>query len=448
MSELSCQSLSAMSSLNVNDILEELLNENSRLLNELLFAHKCITKSFEFKNFIDSIAKEFVDNLNPDMKKKYEELSLGLNHLIDRKWINISDNSLNYSKTATKLDSSDHSIETDSDYHTANEDNVSDEEEYIIKELVKEFDVMQASETGNNKSKHICNRCGNTYDFPEVFELHIQYCGSERQTVSSESLPKYNWNDIEEEEKEMVSEELVRENMVTIDEHNNYEGGDEEAFTEDFLVDKPVTEKVSVRTENIFHKRMTRSSTKAVSEQQLAHSSGEFNHSAKPSAKRKSEPNSRGNKKLFLFKCDFNGCNAVFRKRKARTAHKKKLHRWKCDFPGCDYQTEIKCRMNLHLRRHSNDRPYECDHCDKNYKHNEALIEHMKTKHLDQCPNDPILVCDWNECHFRTKSLRAMNVHKGVHTLPFKCRKCKQRFSVKCNMKTHLMSKHKKKCKN
>ena len=90
-----------MSSLNVNDILEELLDENRRILNELLFAHNYVIKSLEFKEFIDSNVKEFVDNLKPDVKKKYEELSRELNRLIDQKWANISDESPNESKIVT-----------------------------------------------------------------------------------------------------------------------------------------------------------------------------------------------------------------------------------------------------------------------------------------------------------------------------------------------------------
>ena len=223
-----------------------------------------------------------------------------------------------------------------------------------------------------------------------MFELHIQYCCSKRQSVSSESQPEYNWSDIEEEvEKEMTSEELVLENMVSFENCDNNEGSDyEEAFTEDFLVEKSVT-KPSVRTENISHKPMTRSSAKGVSEQQPSQSSVGSNLSSKTNTKQKTKPNSRVNRKLFPFECGFNGCNAVFSKRKSMVAHTKKLHQWKCDFPGCDYQTQYQYRK-LHLRRHSS--PLQCDYCHKNYKYKWALIEHIKTQH-------------WNQYN-RTKSLR------------------------------------------
>ena len=374
-----------MSSLTVNDILDELLDENRRILNRLLFAHKIFVKSIEFKELIDSIDEQFVDYLKPDQKKKYKELSHELNNLMDQKLANISDELPNESKTVTvtKSETSDDRIEGNDNYHTINEDNVIDEEEYICKE--------------------------------------------------------YYWSDIEEdEEEEGIAGELVLENTVTLNNPNDYEGSDDgEPLTEE-----PMTDKLSVRTVNISHKPMTRSSAKAVSGQQLPQSSGEFNVSSKPSAKQKSKPNSRGKKKAFPFKSGSIGANYGFRKRKAMTAHRKKLHQWKCDFPGCDYQTEHTYRVKKHLKRHSNDRPFKCNHCYKKYKQKKDLTEHMQRQHLDQCPNDPLLVCDWNECQYRTKSLRALNEHKCSHTLPFECQICKHRFSVKNNMKKHLISKH------
>ena len=439
----SCQSLLAMSSLKVNDILEELLDENNRILNQLLFAHRVIIKSLQFKVFIDSIAKEFVHQLKPEIKEKYEELSLGLNLLIHQKCANISgDESPNESKTVNVIKSvtSDQSIETDSDYHTIND--ASDEEEYISEEeSAKELDGSKASEKKNNKPKHICDQCGSSYDFQEVFELHILYCRPESQSVSTESQPEYNCSDIEEEEgeKEMVSGELVTENTVTLDKCYNYEVSDnEESLAEEHLVEESVTDKLSVRTENFSHKPMTRSRTKAVSGQQ----SSDFNLSSKPNTKQKSKPNSRTKKKIFSFKCGFNRSNFAFRERKAMI-FSTKFHHWKCNFPGCDFQNKYKSMVKSHLIRHSNDRPFECQHCYKKYKHDKGLRHHMKTRHLDQCPNDPILVCDWNECQYTTKSLTALNLHKRIHTLPFECYICKRRFSTKNNMKTHSISKHK-----
>ena len=254
-----------MSLLTINDILEELHEENNRLLNELLFAHKCVLKSLEFKEFIDLFAKQFIDKMNPNVKKRYEELSHGFYQLFDQKWANISDESPNESKTVTVTmsNTSDYPIERHNYYHTTNEDSVNDEEVCISEEETVELDVSQALRT-NNRPKHICDQCGSSYEFQEVFELHIEYCCPERQSVSSESRPEYNWCDIKEEkEKEMISGQLIPINMVTL-RKCNYEFSD----CEEVLLEEPVTEEPAVRTENSSHKPMTRSSAKAVSGQQ------------------------------------------------------------------------------------------------------------------------------------------------------------------------------------
>ena len=262
-----------MSSLKVNDILEELLDENNRILNQLLFAHKVIIKSLQFKVFIDSIAQEFVHHLQPNVKDKCEKLSLELNLLIDQKCANISEESSDETKSVNVIKSttSDQSIETDSDYHTINDDNVSDEEEYNSEESVKELDVSKTSQTKNNTPKHICNRCASSFKFSEVSELHILYCLPEHQSVSTESQPEYNSSDIEgEEEEEMISGKLVTENKVNLDKCNNYEVSDnEESLAEERLVEESVTDKPSFRTHS--HKPMTRSTTKAVSGQQSSY---------------------------------------------------------------------------------------------------------------------------------------------------------------------------------
>ena len=62
-----------MSSILVNDIFE-LIDENKRLLNELLFSNKCINLFIEFKSFIDSISFKLKPILVSNELIKYNEL--------------------------------------------------------------------------------------------------------------------------------------------------------------------------------------------------------------------------------------------------------------------------------------------------------------------------------------------------------------------------------------
>ena len=63
-----------MSSILVNDIFDELIDENKRLLNELLFSNKCINLFIEFKSFIDSISLKLKPILVSNELIKYNEL--------------------------------------------------------------------------------------------------------------------------------------------------------------------------------------------------------------------------------------------------------------------------------------------------------------------------------------------------------------------------------------
>ena len=63
-----------MSDILVNDIFDELIDENKRLLNALLFSNKCINLFIEFKSFIDSISTKLKPILISNELIKYNEL--------------------------------------------------------------------------------------------------------------------------------------------------------------------------------------------------------------------------------------------------------------------------------------------------------------------------------------------------------------------------------------
>ena len=58
----------------VNDIFDQLFNENKRLLNELLFADKCIEVLNEIKTFIDLNSNEIKVNLVSKQLKVFNDL--------------------------------------------------------------------------------------------------------------------------------------------------------------------------------------------------------------------------------------------------------------------------------------------------------------------------------------------------------------------------------------
>ena len=76
--------------IDVNDVLEELREENNRLLNELLFANECLISFCEFKIFIDCISNKFKYDLELNESQKFLELSRKVNQTIRRTNIDIT----------------------------------------------------------------------------------------------------------------------------------------------------------------------------------------------------------------------------------------------------------------------------------------------------------------------------------------------------------------------
>ena len=62
-----------MAYINVNDIFDDLKEENRRLLNELLFADKCLKCLTKFKSFVDLVINKINNNLDDKDISKYRE---------------------------------------------------------------------------------------------------------------------------------------------------------------------------------------------------------------------------------------------------------------------------------------------------------------------------------------------------------------------------------------
>ena len=73
-----------MSCVEVNDIFDQLFDENKRLINELLFAKKCLKILLEFKTFVDFISIKFKTILESNETKKFEKLSEKVDEEIKR----------------------------------------------------------------------------------------------------------------------------------------------------------------------------------------------------------------------------------------------------------------------------------------------------------------------------------------------------------------------------
>ncbi|XP_044727330.1 zinc finger protein OZF-like isoform X1 [Chrysoperla carnea] len=142
-------------------------------------------------------------------------------------------------------------------------------------------------------------------------------------------------------------------------------------------------------------------------------------------------------------KCDV--CSKTFLHQKNLERHVKVLHEkqirarnYLCNI--CGHASLSAPFLRKHLRTHSTERPYACEHCDKTYRSELNLKEHVSKVHLNQRR----FQCTFCSQAFFEK--RHLVHHERRHTgeKPHKCEVCGKRFiqkiALKIHMKTHTNS--------
>ncbi|CAG8961731.1 hypothetical protein HYFRA_00006273 [Hymenoscyphus fraxineus] len=161
---------------------------------------------------------------------------------------------------------------------------------------------------------------------------------------------------------------------------------------------------------------------------------------------------------VHKYRCDHDGCGAtfttlgrrVFHSETHRRAcdkckdtfpsveslieHRDKAHLFRCDHEGCSalfYNPESR---NIHLRINHR---HKCDKCKGIFSTVQGLLEHRDSTHLFSCEASG---CD---AHFSTQS--ALESHLTVHQ--HICPKCTKVFSTAVDLSKHIASTHRFRCK-
>ncbi|CAL4149140.1 unnamed protein product, partial [Meganyctiphanes norvegica] len=86
----------------------------------------------------------------------------------------------------------------------------------------------------------------------------------------------------------------------------------------------------------------------------------------------------------------------------------------------------------LHQRRHSGEKQYQCNHCDKVFPTASHLIEHHRT-HTGEKPYQ----CSQCNMAFLYKSKLTQHLRKHTGEKPYQCSQCDKAFSYKGNLSKH-----------
>ncbi|XP_046382752.1 zinc finger protein 585A-like [Ischnura elegans] len=138
-------------------------------------------------------------------------------------------------------------------------------------------------------------------------------------------------------------------------------------------------------------------------------------------------------------------CGEVFENTPLLVEHQK-VHAKEGNIPPSDHPEFPKChicgkqflrimQLRHHLPLHSEERPFQCNLCDKSYRRKKDLAKHTDKKHGEPKPYQ----CSYCPCTFRTEQV--LLKHENGHTLgkPYNCAMCGVGFWSPLHLERHLV---------
>ncbi|XP_054163841.1 zinc finger protein 43-like [Oppia nitens] len=148
------------------------------------------------------------------------------------------------------------------------------------------------------------------------------------------------------------------------------------------------------------------------------------------------------------FVCEWPGCDAKYAKNSDLRLHRLCIHcpekPYPCEWPGCESTFKTKNGRRLHNFTHTGERPYRCEWpgCEASYymisKLNRHKLSHNGIKRYQ---------CSWPDCTMKYSTSHNLKLHLMAHRndRPYVCdfADCQRRFTDKSQMKRHFKKVHK-----
>ena len=117
-----------------------------------------------------------------------------------------------------------------------------------------------------------------------------------------------------------------------------------------------------------------------------------------------------------------------------------------CPIESCAQRFNRPCRLETHMRSHTNERPFACSEsgCEKTFPRKDHLRRHLKNAHGDPTVERTFL-CDWHGCSKSFTSNARLQRHMDVHESKFYCTKyppCTEVFRKAKLLEAHIQSRH------
>ncbi|CAG0889159.1 unnamed protein product [Darwinula stevensoni] len=122
------------------------------------------------------------------------------------------------------------------------------------------------------------------------------------------------------------------------------------------------------------------------------------------------------------YECDAGCCSQTFHSRKEQADHRRKRV---C--PLCQLPCRSPHALKVHMRSHTDERPYECKTCSQSFKRVNDLNRHTETHAEGKV-----------ECGECGKLCRDLRAHRKVHSKTHVCRVCSKAFPSQAKLLTHM----------